>query len=321
MRDNGIKIAAIGDSITYGYPYEPALSWFNPTVEGLHIEYSNRGINGDTTAGMLSRFDHDVIQYKPSHVIIMGGTNDARAGITVDQVSNNIRDMVKLAVKKGITPILGLPLPCNDREQERLLGQYREEMRQYAADHNIEVIDFHKAMVDDRGINIKAGLHGDGSHPSTAGYEVMAGVATEFLIKLLINTRVHTYYWEDDLSCAIATLRILSEIFRIVLEQQVLDAAFGLNAGRLASQCGVVEGTLMFIGIYGQQKGLGLHEITEVCHKFSSTFQTEFGSVLCKELRPQGFSPDNPPHLCENITKRAVAFAAEFISYQQLLSQ
>ena len=184
MRNNIIKIAAIGDSITYGYPYEPAVSWLNPTAERLNIEYKNRGINGDTTDGMVCRFDHDVVRYKPSHVIIMGGTNDASEGRTVGQVMQNICDMVGMAVQKGIIPIIGLPIPCNDGAQEKLLGQYREEMRQYALDNNIEVIDFHKAMVDDSGVNIKAGLHGDGSHPSKAGYQVMADVAAKVFVKV-----------------------------------------------------------------------------------------------------------------------------------------
>lgn len=183
MRNNNIKIAAIGDSITYGYPYEPAFSWFNLAAERLNIEYMNRGINGDTTDGMLNRFDRDVLRYNPSHVIIMGGTNDAYAGITVGQVVDNIHKMVELAVQKGIIPVLGLPIPCNDLVEEELLGQYRAETRQYAGDNNIEVIDFHKTMVNEIGVNIKAGLHCDGVHPNIAGYEVMAGVATKFLIR------------------------------------------------------------------------------------------------------------------------------------------
>jgi len=315
MRNNTIKIAAIGDSITYGYPYEPALSWFNLTAERLNIDYINRGVNGDTTEGMLNRFDRDVLRYKPSHVIMVGGTNDARFGITVYQVINNIRDMVGLLVNKNITPILGLPIPYNDFAKEKLLGQYREEIRQYAVDNNIEVIDFNKTMVDDRGGNIKEGLHcGDGVHPSKAGYEVMASVATKCFVKILIATRVHTCYWDEDISCVITILKILSEIFHCELHPQLIEAAYGLNAGRLCSQCGLVEGTLMFIGVYGQQKGLDSQDIAELCHKFSCEFQAKFGSVLCKELRPQGFSPDHPPHLCEDLTKRAAVFSAEFIN-------
>jgi len=320
MKNNTIKIAAIGDSITYGYPYDPALSWLNLAAEGLNIDYINRGVNGDTTDGMLNRFDCDVLRYKPSHVIIMGGTNDARFGLAVDQVINNIRDMVGLAVQKGVIPILGLPIPYNELAEEKLLEQYRAQMHQYAVANHVEIIDFNQAMVSDSGLNIKEGLHCDGVHPSTDGYEVMASVATQFFIKILIATRVHAYYWNEDLSCVITTLKILSEIFHCELHPQVIEAAYGLNAGRLASQCGLVEGALMFIGVYGQQNGLDSQDIAKLCDKFSCDFQAEFGSVLCNELRPQGFSSDNPPHLCENVTKRTVVFSAEFISKETMLS-
>lgn len=137
-------------------------------------------------------------------------------------------------------------------------------------------------------------------------------------MKELIDSRVHDYYWSQDLSCAITTLKILSELFHTELHSQVMEAAFGLNAGRCGSQCGLVEGTLLFMGIYGNHQGLERTEIKELCRKFSSSFQQEFGSLLCSELRPQRFSPDIPAHLCENITKLAVNFSAGFISREIL---
>ncbi|MDF2634161.1 MAG: GCAxxG family protein, partial [Pelosinus sp.] len=309
-----IKMVGIGDSITCGYPYEPALSWLNMAANQFNIEYKNSGINGDTTGGMLNRFQSDVIRYKPSHVIIMGGTNDAYAGIVVQQVISNIHDMVELALKNTIIPIIGLPIPCNDVMEEKLLGQYREEIRQYTKDRNVEIIDFHKAMVDDSGLKIKEGMHCDGVHPNRCGYEVMVGPAVQVIVNELINSRVHAYYWDEDLSCTITTLKVLSEIFHCELHPQVIEAAYGLNAGRYGSQCGLVEGALMFIGVYAQKKGVEPQGITKLGHEFSSGFQAEFGSVLCKELRSQGFTPENPPHLCESISKRAVAFTAKFIS-------
>ena len=78
----------------------------------------------------------------------MGGTNDSYSGITVAQVIDNIQHMVGLAVQNGIIPILGLPIPCNDLAEEKLLGQYCEEMRQFAEDNNIRIIDFHKSIAD-----------------------------------------------------------------------------------------------------------------------------------------------------------------------------
>ncbi|WP_378956692.1 GDSL-type esterase/lipase family protein [Pelosinus sp. sgz500959] len=185
MQSSVIKIVGIGDSITFGFPYEPAVSWFNRTAKQLNLEYINSGINGDTTVGMLERFYRHVLRHNPSHVIIMGGTNDAYAGIAVKEVINNIRTMAETAVENGITPILGLPISCDDVAEENLLRQYREEMRQFAGDNRIVMIDFHKAMVEENGVHIKENLHCDGIHPNHAGYEVMAGVADQVLRSIL----------------------------------------------------------------------------------------------------------------------------------------
>ncbi|MCC5465342.1 GDSL-type esterase/lipase family protein [Pelosinus baikalensis] len=178
------KIVAIGDSITYGFPYTSEGSWFNLASKQLNIEHMNKGINGDTTDGMLERFYKDVLRQKLSHVIIMGGTNDAYAGIAVDEVINNLQTMAELAVDNTITPIFGLPIPCNDVDAESLIGQYRERICQYAAENDIAIIDFYGAMVDESSGKIKEGLHSDGIHPNEAGYKVMAGVAVEFFTEM-----------------------------------------------------------------------------------------------------------------------------------------
>lgn len=180
-----IKIAAIGDSITYGFPYLPDSSWFNLTAERLSFDYVNSGVNGDTTGGMLGRFHRDVLSHQPSHVIIMGGTNDAYMGFKGNHVLNNIRSMAESAVENGIIPIIGLPIPCNDQMGERLLSEYRADMREYALSRNLGYIDFYTAMRDESGTEIKEGLHCDGLHPNTDGYQTMADAAVERL-KMLI---------------------------------------------------------------------------------------------------------------------------------------
>jgi hypothetical protein len=109
-------------------------------------------------------------------------------------------------------------------------------------------------------------------------------------------------------------LKILSELFSTDINNQVIEATFGLNAGRLGYQCGLVEGTLVFIGIYGNEKKIEKEVIKDLCSKFACRFQGRFGSMLCSVLRPQGFSPLNPPHLCESLTKLAVKFSAQFIN-------
>lgn len=132
-------------------------------------------------------------------------------------------------------------------------------------------------------------------------------------VQELINERVHDYYWQDDFCCAVTTLKVLSEIYNLELQPQVSEAAFGLNAGRCGFQCGLVEGTLLFIGVYGSRKQMDNKTITASCRLFCQQFQEQFGSMLCSQLRPAGFSPVNPPHLCEGLTKQALLFSMEFI--------
>ena len=48
-------------------------------------------------------------------------------------------------------------------------------------------------------------------------------------VKNLIDKRVHNYYWNDNIDCAVTTLKILGEIFSIGLAPQVLNSAIGLS--------------------------------------------------------------------------------------------
>lgn len=129
-----------------------------------------------------------------------------------------------------------------------------------------------------------------------------------------VEQRVREYYWIEELSCTTATLRILSEIYDVELSQQVLDSVLGMHgAGKYGAQCGLVEGALLFIGIFGRARRILDGRIVAACHQFAQAFEERFGSLSCRELRPQGFSPELPPHLCADLTCRSVGFAADFV--------
>jgi len=133
-------------------------------------------------------------------------------------------------------------------------------------------------------------------------------------LKEFIQERVHYFYWQEDINCATTMLRTLGEIFQVELSSQIINAAIGMHgAGKFGAQCGLVEGSLMFLGIWGKEKGLPEQEIVDKCYNLASDFQKHFGSLLCRELRPEGFKPANPPHLCEEITKQAVEFTAYYL--------
>ncbi len=134
-------------------------------------------------------------------------------------------------------------------------------------------------------------------------------------ITQLVTDRVTHAYREEDLPCTPTTLRILSELFEIELSDQVYEASIGMNgAGKYGAQCGLVEGALMFVSIVCRQRGMSIDETGQACNDFAASFEAKFGTLICRELRPEGFSEDNPPHLCEPRSIDAITHAIAFVA-------
>ncbi len=133
-------------------------------------------------------------------------------------------------------------------------------------------------------------------------------------MKEYIRNRVHELYWKKDINCALSALICLGELLGTAIEPQTLLSAAGLHgAGGYRAQCGIVEGSLMFMGIYLHMLGRTDPEIVAACHDFAAAFDRTFGSLRCLELRPTGFSENDPPHMCEQLTCDGIGFAYQFI--------
>ena len=136
-----------------------------------------------------------------------------------------------------------------------------------------------------------------------------------------IEKRVHELYWESDTNCARTTLICLGESFDTKIEEQTYNAAIGLHgAGGFRAQCGLVEGALMFIGLYFSTikecpKTRSLRFVIVTLIAFATK---QFGSLTCYDLRPNGFNADDPPHLCEGLTVEAIEFVSKFIEEAQI---
>jgi hypothetical protein len=70
----------------------------------------------------------------------------------------------------------------------------------------------------------------------------------------------------------------------------------------------------MFIGLVADREGIGTIEMWQACADFASDFEKRFGSLRCKELRPEGFNDDDPPHVCEVLTVESIVFSARFVA-------
>jgi len=182
-----MKIVALGDSITQGFPYSTRESWVYYAARELDLDIVNQGICGNLTRDMLARFKEDVVDYRPTHVILLGGTNDAFMGCSVDEVSANITSMIDMADKNGITPILGLPIPTliTFGEIESLLAEYREWIKDYTRCKGIKTIDFYTPFLNRILAGTGMSLYADEAHPSLEGYGLMGKVAVESLRELI----------------------------------------------------------------------------------------------------------------------------------------
>ncbi len=102
------RVVFMGDSITdmwkldQSFPSKP---------------FVNRGIGGQTTAQMLVRMYPDVIDLKPSAVVILAGTNDIARNTgpeTAMMVEENLMAITELAQKHGLKVILCSLTPISD---------------------------------------------------------------------------------------------------------------------------------------------------------------------------------------------------------------
>jgi hypothetical protein len=132
----------------------------------------------------------------------------------------------------------------------------------------------------------------------------------------LVAVRVEHMFHDLDLSCVHTTLKILSEVYETEVGQQIYDASAPMagGGGCYGGQCGLIQGGVMFIGILSTQRGLDKEACDKHAFDYSAQSEKELGSLLCREIRPEGFADDNPPNLCEPRTVTSIVSTARFIA-------
>lgn len=178
-----MKIVCIGDSLTYGYGVYSNENWVELLRLKFNIEIINKGVNGDTTAGIISRSSRDIIELAPSHMILMAGTNDILLNYPVNNVIDNAKFLLNEAEENSIIPIIALQ-PTVVPELAKIywdqyidydavnehLKQYIDSIKTFASKNNIGIINFYDSFL---GIEGMKDLYRDGIHPNAQGHELM----------------------------------------------------------------------------------------------------------------------------------------------------
>lgn len=180
------RVVFMGNSITEGWSeFSPGFFKGKP--------YVNRGISGQTTPQMLVRFRPDVIDLKPSVVVILAGINDIAGNTgpsTLEMIRDNIVSMAELAKANHIKVVISSVIPALDFPWNP--GQFPADkiialnsmLKTYADKNGITYLDYYSSMVDDQK-GLKAALTYDGVHPNADGYKVMEPLAEKAIAKAL----------------------------------------------------------------------------------------------------------------------------------------
>lgn len=169
----------MGERTPYGHFLR---EWLSGKVE---IQVS--GICGEITDEMVGRFTQDVLSHEPSHVVILGGTNDLGWNARPADIMRNLVRMYEWACSSRIVPVpVTVPSIRVDLENggpdagawfDQHLSRRTELNRlilEYALTHELAAIDLFFATADPSTGQLAAEYSNDGLHLTTAGYRLLA---------------------------------------------------------------------------------------------------------------------------------------------------
>lgn len=183
-----MKLACMGDSITNGHGLHINECWTTILQQKLDCTIVNYGVSGDTTAGMIGRFQHMLLTEKPTHVMIMGGSNDLSFDIPYNHILSNIKTMTRQARHLNIPYIIGVPTTYYPVDKEKSFGVVSSEYLELLTGFQkylLEFIAYDECLYLDfsYGFNKEHFLE-DGIHPNAIGQKLMADRAIELLQRL-----------------------------------------------------------------------------------------------------------------------------------------
>jgi lysophospholipase L1-like esterase len=193
-QDQG-AVVFLGDSITQGW--EKTLG---ATFPGMKI--ANRGINGDTSRGVLLRLRDDVLALKPRAVVLLIGTNDLDEGATPETIAGDIR--LILADLKQHNPsmpvVLNLIFPSSStkgRPADAIKATNALLLDAVKRDAQVIPLDTYRLFADASG-DAPVSEFPDLLHPNDAGYSRWASALQPVFATLgFVETKPDSFAVED----------------------------------------------------------------------------------------------------------------------------
>ena len=153
----------------------------------LRVRILNRGISGDRTAELLTRWEEDCVQLKPDVLSIMIGVNDVwrkqgewngQKHIPLPQFRRNLVRLVEAAMSSGVRQLVLMSPTTIEKENNgplnELLAEYDAFVRELAAAQQGIYVPARAAFLRAREQLPDVVWSADGCHPSIAGHALLA---------------------------------------------------------------------------------------------------------------------------------------------------
>ena len=126
---------------------------------------SAAAVSGYKSADVLGLLPSELAVSKPAFVLIMIGTNDIAAGVTLDTFRQNLTRIVQTALNAGVVPVLStIPDSKFSAELERLQPSYNQVIEDVSEALQVPLWNYWRAL--QRLPNL--GISADGVHPSVS---------------------------------------------------------------------------------------------------------------------------------------------------------
>jgi lysophospholipase L1-like esterase len=200
---NWVVFVFIGDSITAGYQQGPGnlpprrYPFTNMLESGLRmklhemesnkdIAIENKGMEGDSTSGMVNRFPLSVTPERPDYVVIMGGLNDLFTRIPEDDVYQNLVKLTEMTKEIGATPIvLSITPVAGSVEFNADIKSLNDRVFNYCENNGIVFLDLFSELIDE-GVLV-AEYSNDGVHLSDRGYQkLISELSNRFMVLAIV---------------------------------------------------------------------------------------------------------------------------------------
>lgn len=128
------------------------------------------------------------------------------------------------------------------------------------------------------------------------------------------------YYFDGNYNCAETILRAANEYYGLELHDKDMIMVGAYGAGiQSGNTCGAVLSVAAILSVkYVEAKAHESKDIRPVVNKMMHKFIEQYGSTLCKDIKPQSFKPE---YRCQKTIESACdILEATIAEYEQEIS-